>query len=106
MTRMTMVRNPVALGALCVALLASDGRSPGVASEIGHHAGRQRNQVSALGTALTTERPLSSGGDDEYQIALHSGEYAGLIVEQRGIDVVAQVRGPNDEPISDFDDDP
>ena len=42
----------------------------------------------------TIERALARGQEHRYQLALNAGESARVIVEQRGIDVVVQARGP------------
>jgi CHAT domain-containing protein/Tfp pilus assembly protein PilF len=106
MTRMTIVRNTLALGALSVALLASDGRQPSAVSKALRHAATHGQPLGALGSAQTTERLLGRGGEHQYQIALHAGEYAEVVVEQRGVNVIVQVRDPSDDPIADFDEEP
>ncbi|HEU4389880.1 MAG TPA: tetratricopeptide repeat protein, partial [Blastocatellia bacterium] len=46
---------------------------------------------------------LSSGEKSTYQLILTSGQYASLIVEQRGIDVIIRLIGANDKPVSEVD---
>ena len=82
MTRMTIVRNTLALGALSAALLASDGRQPGAVSK--RTAPRRAPQFGAVGSDQTAERLLGRGGEHQYQVALHAGEYAELVVEAAG----------------------
>jgi CHAT domain-containing protein/Tfp pilus assembly protein PilF len=103
---MTIVRNTLALGALSVAILASDSRQPGAAALTRRQPDRHGQQFGALGAAQATERLLSHGGEHQYQIALRAGEYAEVVVEQRGVDVIVQVRDPTDDPIADFDNEP
>lgn len=106
MTRMTIVRNTLTLGALSVALMASDGRQPGAVSKALRHAVPHGQLFGAVGSAQTAERLLGRGGEHQYQVALHAGEYAELVVEQRGVNVIVQVRDPSDDPIADFDEEP
>lgn len=49
------------------------------------------------------ERALTGGEDHTFQIALSNGEYAGVIVEQRGIDVVVQVLDASGKLLAEFD---
>ena len=49
------------------------------------------------------ERGLSGDQKDSYQITLVEGQYAGLAVEQRGIDVVASLIDPDGKLIFEFD---
>jgi tetratricopeptide (TPR) repeat protein len=52
-------------------------------------AAAQESTNLAPGKAI--ERELAGGESHLYQLALSAGEYAGLVVEQRGIDVAVQV---------------
>src|SRR5262245_42847262 len=52
------------------------------------------------GTAV--DRELSRGQEHLYQLSLANGEYASVVVEQRGIDVVVQARRPDGTVIADF----
>src|SRR5512146_530945 len=49
------------------------------------------------------ERELAGGQEHLYRIPMATGEYAGLSVDQRGIDVVVQALGPDGKSIADFD---
>jgi len=49
------------------------------------------------------EKELSGGGSHSYQIALAEEQFLQVIVEQRGIDVVAQLLGPDGKLIEEFD---
>ena len=66
MTRMTIVRNTLALGALSVALLASDGRQPGAVSRALRHAAPHGQPFGAVGSDQTAERLLGRGGEHQY----------------------------------------
>src|SRR5262245_38438434 len=67
-------------------------------------------QSAATGAAAPTEleagqtyvRELSGGVSHTYQLRLDDGEYVGLTVEQRGIDVAVQLLGPDGATLSDF----
>src|SRR5215467_2602068 len=47
-------------------------------------------------------RHFSPGEEHHYQISLAEGEFARVVVEQKGIDVVVQVRDADDEEIDEF----
>ncbi len=49
------------------------------------------------------EKELSGGGSHSYQITLAEEQFLHVIVEQRGIDVVAQLLGPDGKLIAEFD---
>ena len=51
----------------------------------------------------TTEREISGKEEHNYQIALKAGQYAGVTVEQRGIDVVVQIKDADGKVIADVD---
>jgi len=55
----------------------------------------------APGAAL--ERQLAGGEVHEYRLALGAGEFAGVAVEQRGIDVVIQVVDPENKVVAEYD---
>jgi CHAT domain-containing protein/Tfp pilus assembly protein PilF len=106
MTRMTIVRNTSILGALSVALLAGDARDAGtVLRSMGRITAPIGQELGTLTPDQAIERRLARGEEHRYQLALTSGEYASVIVEQRGIDVLVQVRGA-DEAVADVDDEP
>ena len=64
----------------------------------------QHQDVTPLEAGRVIERHLERGAEHRYTIALGAGEYARVIVEQRGVDVIAQARGPDDGAIADFED--
>ena len=47
-------------------------------------------------------RHFSPGDEHHYQIPLAEGEFARVVVEQKGVDVVVQVRDADDEDIDEF----
>jgi CHAT domain-containing protein len=49
------------------------------------------------------ERELASGHEHHYHLALPPGQFAGITVEQRGIDVVVQVLDADGKPVAEFD---
>jgi CHAT domain-containing protein len=49
------------------------------------------------------ERELAGGQEHLYRVPIAAGEYAVLWVEQRGIDVVVQILGPDGKSVADFD---
>jgi tetratricopeptide (TPR) repeat protein/CHAT domain-containing protein len=51
----------------------------------------------------TIERELTGGAIHAYRVALTSGQYIHVSVEQRGVDVVVGLRGPNGAPLSEMD---
>lgn len=58
---------------------------------------------SLLETGKRVERELAGGQNHRYQIRLQEGEYAGIVVEQRGIDVVLRLFEPDGKLIAEFD---
>lgn len=97
MTRLATACGKLAMGTLSVVLLANDGRDLDWLAHV-------PSTPDVLQPDQTIERRLARGEEHRYQIAMTSGEYARVIVEQRGVDVVVQVRGIDDRPIADFDD--
>src|SRR5262245_52398272 len=71
---------------------------------------RTHVQSAATAAAAPTElqagqtyvRELSGGVSHRYQLRLDEGEYAGLTVEQRGIDVAVRLLGPDGATLADF----
>jgi hypothetical protein len=49
------------------------------------------------------ERELAAGEDHTYQIGLAKGDYLMVAIEQRGIDVVVKMLGPDGMQISEID---
>src|SRR6266545_8122069 len=63
-----------------------------------------RQDATVLPPDQTIARELTRGQEHRYQLALKAGECARVIVEQRGIDVVVQARGPEDALIAEVQD--
>jgi hypothetical protein len=60
-------------------------------------------EVTALDPGKTIEQEISGKAEHKYRIALKPGEYAGVIVEQHGIDVAVYILDGNGKVIADFD---
>jgi len=60
-------------------------------------------QAIALEIGKPFEREIAGGQQNDYQITLNEGQYASLIVEQSGIDVLVRVVGVDNKPVSEFD---
>jgi CHAT domain-containing protein len=63
----------------------------------------QANQQTRLEMSKPIELGLGGGEAKNYQLTLIPGQYAMLVVEQRGIDVIVKVIGPDGKQISQFD---
>ncbi|HMB28368.1 MAG TPA: hypothetical protein VKS99_09695, partial [Blastocatellia bacterium] len=59
-------------------------------------------QVRRLELGKPVERELAGGQSHSYQLSLDAGQYVKLVIEQRGIDVMAQLSGPNGKLITEF----
>src|SRR5262245_16009242 len=82
------------LGAGWRQLLGQAGTTPAVQ-------GDQGAQSLVLGQPI--ERELAGGQGHAYQITLSAGQFMKVIVEQRGIDVVVGLLGPDAKQIMEFD---
>jgi CHAT domain-containing protein/Flp pilus assembly protein TadD len=60
-------------------------------------------EVTVLESGKPIERELSSTLEHSYQITMGEGQYAFIVVEQRGIDLVVQLFGTDGKLIADFD---
>src|SRR5262245_24536182 len=61
------------------------------------------NEARLLEPGMAIKRELSGTGSHTYQIRLSAGPFLKVIIEQQGIDVVAQLSGPSGERIAEFD---
>jgi tetratricopeptide (TPR) repeat protein len=68
-----------------------------------NEAAQDNQQTRRLEPGKPIERELAGGQSHSYQLALDAGQYAKLVVDQRGIDVVAQMSGPDGKQIAEFD---
>ncbi len=66
-------------------------------------AGHSPQEVTALEFGKAVERELIGGHKHSYQLTLAEGQYASVIVEQRGIDVLVRVLGADGKPFAVFD---
>jgi CHAT domain-containing protein len=64
-----------------------------------------RRDATVLPPDQTIERPLTAGQEHRYQLHVTPGERVRVAVDQRGIDIVVQVRGPADALIAEVQDD-
>ena len=60
-------------------------------------------EITTLELGTPIERELAGGQEHDYQITLAEGQYAFVVVEQRGIDVVVQLLGPDGKSITESD---
>lgn len=60
-------------------------------------------EASILGPGVSLERELRGGQEHAFQIALREGQYANLILDQRGIDVVIRLQEIEDNTSLTFD---
>src|SRR5262245_47641581 len=58
------------------------------------------NSSAALEPDKAIERELASGERHDYRITLSAGEFARIVVEQRGIDVTVSVLTANGEKVA------
>lgn len=81
------------LGALLLAL-----------SHCGGHVLAQADQkAQPLETGKPLERELAGGQSHAYQLTLSAGQYLHVVVEQRGIDVVVTLFGPDGKKLIEID---
>jgi CHAT domain-containing protein/Tfp pilus assembly protein PilF len=62
-------------------------------------------EIGSLTVDRAIEHEVGRGQEDRYQIDLAAGEYARIVVEQRALDAVVDVRDPDGTLIASFDDD-
>jgi CHAT domain-containing protein/ribosomal protein S7 len=65
--------------------------------------GRDEKDVRALEAGKPIKSDLAGGQEHVYRIGLGANQFLKVIVEQRGIDVVVQVSGPDRKQILEFD---
>jgi CHAT domain-containing protein/Tfp pilus assembly protein PilF len=63
----------------------------------------ESNALQTLEAGKPVERQLAGGQKHSYQIALAAGQYASLLVEQRGIDVIVRALGADGKFIGEWD---
>ena len=80
-----------------VSLLVAVSPSPAIA---------RSQDVTTLQGDRAIERRLDRAEEHRYAIALRDGEYARVVVDQHGMNVIARVRGIDEALIAAFDDEP
>ena len=60
--------------------------------------------ITNLEAGNAVQRDLTGGQKHSYRITLPKGQYAGLVIEHQGIDVVARLLGPEGKLVAEFDD--
>jgi tetratricopeptide (TPR) repeat protein len=66
-------------------------------------ASQKVTEVTTLELGKAIERELAGGQKQAYQLTLAEGQYARVTIEQRGIDVVARLLGPDGKVFLEFD---
>lgn len=61
------------------------------------------NDTRPLEAGKPIEREMAGGQKHNYKIALEAGQYLHLLVDQRGIDVIVRLFGPDDKEIAEID---
>jgi hypothetical protein len=64
----------------------------------------QEQDVVALDADIAVERHLVRGEEHRYTLQLDAGEYAGVVVDQQGVDVIVQIRGIDGKAIAEIQD--
>jgi len=76
----------------------------GVRAEVQtREAEQKQSDVRELKPGQEIERALAGGGVHEYRIALSSGQYLKAVVDQKGIDVVVSLFGPDGSKLAEVD---
>src|SRR5215475_1244144 len=88
-----------ALGGVLVRPAQQPAQAP---RDAGNKADDER-ETRLLEPGKAIKRELAGAGSHTYQIRLSAGQFVKVIVEQQGIDVVAQLSGPSGERIVEFD---
>jgi tetratricopeptide (TPR) repeat protein len=92
------------LGFLLAAALFSEPMAMAAVSQrsVSHTAPGQQEALE-LQAGATFERELAGGEIHAYTITLNAGQYLHVVVEQRGIDVVVTVFGPDGQQLTEVD---
>ncbi len=64
---------------------------------------QEPKEVRQLEVGRPTEREMVGGENHYYEIALADGQYLNVVVEQRGIDVVVRLLGPDSKQLIEVD---
>jgi len=90
------VASVVALLVPCFVALVSSATVPA--------SGQAPDPPARLEPGRTIERPLAGGEEHRYALALTQGAHAGVVIAQRGIDVVVEVDSPGGTLVGHYDD--
>ncbi|MEW5975599.1 MAG: CHAT domain-containing protein [Acidobacteriota bacterium] len=98
LSRLSPILGPrtVALALLQLVLAALEGPALGQAQE--------KPDTSALARGIPVEREIRGGQSHGYEFNSTAGEYIGISLEQRGVDLVATLIGPDGRPLAEYDD--
>src|SRR5215510_13433759 len=88
-----------ALGRILVRPAQQPSKAP---RDAGNKADDER-ETRLLEPGKAIKRELAGADSHTYQIRLSAGQFVKVVVEQQGIDVVAQLSGPSGERIAEFD---
>src|SRR5262245_37380687 len=64
---------------------------------------RQPPQITVLQPSTTVERTIASGQAHLYSLSLEAGQFAQLVLDQSGIDLIIAVADPQSNKLGDFD---
>jgi CHAT domain-containing protein/Flp pilus assembly protein TadD len=64
---------------------------------------QENQQTRQLEQGKRIERELAGGQSHSYQMTLAAGQYVKLVVDQRGIDVMVKLFGPDGKQVTEFD---
>src|SRR5262245_53157437 len=72
---------------------------------VGCPAGMAQGQqgITVLEPGVAVQRELAGGQQHVYQLSLLQDQYARVVVEQRGVDVIIRVFGTDGQSIAEFD---
>jgi CHAT domain-containing protein/Tfp pilus assembly protein PilF len=91
-----LVLEPVALACALTPWFAQDNARPSAVAQ-------GDKEIRLLESGKPIERELAGGQSHSYQITLTEGQYLNVVVEQRGIDVVVTLRGPDSKKLIEVD---
>jgi len=84
-------------------ILVSPAQEPAQAPRDAGNKADGEKEALLLEPGKAIKRILAGADSHSYQIRLSAGQFLKVIVEQQGIDVVAQLSGPGGEQIAEFD---
>ena len=89
--------------AACLLLLsgAVNAERPHLESEAS--SAQEQASVNTIAVGQPVAREMRGGEEHTYQVALNAGQYARVVVEQKGIDLVLSLFGPDGKPLLEVD---